>query len=123
MALIVDDDVGFTFWLGEMLTESGYQSFPALTCTQALNFIRQWSLAIDVLVLNPQLRGAVRFVKILARMFPGLRVVFILDPAERAAIAGDQEAVVERPEPYEPISRAVWIAKIRKVLMRASAAR
>ena len=34
--LIVDEDVGFVFWLGEILTKLGCRAVPALDCTQAV---------------------------------------------------------------------------------------
>lgn len=120
VALIVDDDVGFTFWLGEMFTESGYQSFPALTPLQGLRLAREWNVRVDVLVLNPRLRGATRLAETLTHSRPGLRVVFIRDPAVPQVIPEGQ-ATVERPAPWEPISRTQWAARLRKVLMRFSA--
>jgi CheY-like chemotaxis protein len=120
-ALIVDDDVGFILWLGEMLTETGYQAIPALHCRQALTLVKKLALRVDVLVVNPKLRGAVQAVKALERAHPRLRVVVIRDPSAPPGEPLDKNhPALERPSAWEPISRPQWIVKIRKVLLRPS---
>ncbi len=69
-ALIVDDDVAFILWLGEMFTANGYQAYPALNCRHALALARKLALEIDVLVLNPKLRGAARTMEVLSSAVP-----------------------------------------------------
>jgi DNA-binding NtrC family response regulator len=121
-ALIVDDDVAFILWLGEMFTESGYQAIPALHCRQALTLVKKLALRVDVLVVNPELRGATRAMKTLASEYPKLRVVLIRDPsAPGPAPVDSNHATLDRPSAWEPISRPQWVTKIRKVLLRPSA--
>ena len=120
-ALIVDDDVGFVLWLGEMLNESGYQTVPALQCRQAVTMVKQLSLRIDVLVMNPKLRGAARAMKTLETEHPRLRVVLIRDPSSPDPVTESDHPTLERPSAWEPISRPQWVTKIRKVLLRPSA--
>jgi hypothetical protein len=121
-ALIVDDDVGFILWLGEMLTESGYQAIPALHCRQALTLVKKLALRVDVLVVNPELSGATHAMKTLSSGHPRLRVVLIRDPsAPPGPVLDPNHATLERPSAWEPISRPQWITKIRKVLLRPSA--
>jgi hypothetical protein len=120
-ALIVDDDLGFLLWLGEMLTESGYQAVPALQCRQALTLVKKLALPIDLLVLNPELRGAKRTIDVLAAEHPRLRVVLIRDPSTPCPGLDSNHATLERPSAWEPISRPQWVTKIRKVLLRSSA--
>ncbi len=119
-ALIVDDDVAFILWLGEMFTESGYQAIPALHCRQALALVKRLALRIDVLVVNPELRGATRAMKVLSSEHPRLRVVLIRDPAVADPGPDSNHATLERPSASEAISRPQWITKIRKVLLRPS---
>ena len=120
-ALIVDDDVGFILWLGEMLTETGYQAVPALHLRQAMTLVKKLALRVDVLVVNPKLPGAMQAVKSLARAHPQLRVVLIRDPSEPPSEPLDRNhPTLERPSAWEPISRPQWIVKIRKVLLRPS---
>jgi DNA-binding NtrC family response regulator len=120
-ALIVDDDIGFVLWLGEMLNESGYQAIPALNSRQAMTLVKDLKLQVDVLVVNPKLRGAARTVKTLETAQPRLRVVLISDPSAPAKTPDPKHATLERPSAWEPISRPLWITRIRKVLLRPSA--
>jgi hypothetical protein len=120
-ALIVDDDVGFILWLGEMITESGYQAVPALECRQAMTLVKKLALRVDVLVVNPKLPGAARAVKALESGHPRLRVVLIHDASEPGGPQWDSKhAILERPSAWEPVSRPQWVTKVRKVLLRPS---
>ena len=119
-ALIVDDDVAFILWVGEMFAESGYQSVPALHCRQAMALLNKLALRVDVLVLNPKLRGAARTVKALEAEYPKLRVVLIGDPSALGSGLGSNHVTLDRPSAWEPISRPQWVAKIRKALLRLS---
>jgi len=121
-ALIVDDDVAFVFWLGEMFTANGYQAYPALNCRQALALAKKLALQIDVLVLNPKLRGAARAMEVLSNGRPSLHVILIRDPSESATSVPDStHPALDRPRAGAPVVREQWIAQIRKVLMRATA--
>lgn len=122
-ALIVDDDVAFLLWLGEMFAENGYQSYPALNFRQALALTNKLALEIDVLVVNPKLRGAARAMEALSRGRPNLRVILIGDPAAQddAEAPNSTYPTLSRPSAWEPIVREQWIAQIRRVLMRAAA--
>jgi len=119
----VDDDVGFILWLGEMFNESGYQAFPALHCREALTLAKKFALRVDVLVLNPELRGARRAMQLLTGAQPGLRVVLIRDPMKSPLTPESTHPILERPPAWEPVSRPYWITKIRKLLLRATAAK
>jgi hypothetical protein len=114
-------------WLGEVLTELGWQTVPALHCRQALALSKRLQLPIKTLLLDPDLPGAARAIKTLVTANPGLRVVLIRDsPAQpacgkpilacREAILGRREAILERPAPWQSISRPEWIDKVRRVL-------
>jgi hypothetical protein len=123
LALIIDHDLGFLMWLGEMFSELGYPAVPALHCRQALVLATRLNLPITTLVINPELRGARRMVKTLTAANPGLRVVLIRDSAARGrGRQGDPPGIparstLERPSPGESISRPEWVAKVRKTLM------
>lgn len=103
-----------------MFAESGYQSVPALHCRQAMALLNKLALRVDVLVLNPKLRGAARTVKALEAEYPKLRVVLIGDPSALGSGLGSNHVTLDRPSAWEPISRPQWVAKIRKALLRLS---
>lgn len=117
-ALIVDDDVAFIFWLGELFNENGYQALPALHCRQAVTMAKKMDMRVDVLVVNPKLRGASRAIAALKSAKPGLRVVLISDPSAPETTPDSTRATLERPAAWEPVSRPQWITKLRKILMR-----
>src|ERR1700733_182860 len=54
-ALIVDHDLGFLMWLGELFAELGCQAVPAFNCRQALALIERFDLSLTILVINPEL--------------------------------------------------------------------
>jgi hypothetical protein len=121
LTLIVDDDVGFLMWLGEVFTELGRQAVPALNCRQGLELVKRFNLPIDTLVINPELRGAQRIVRIITAASPGVRIVWICNSAMRPKWREQDKpytirAVLKRPPPSEPISRAEWVEKVRKML-------
>jgi len=56
--LIVDDDLGFLFWLGEVLTRAGYRAIPAHSVEEATNLTRRLRVTADVVIVNPAVSGA-----------------------------------------------------------------
>ena len=113
--LIADEDVGFMWWLGELFNEMGFRSLPALSSRQALSHLRESGRQVDLLLINPRLRGAARLIRTLSRIRP-LKVVFIQGP-ESLEIAGIQPAAtIERPYGWAPVSRPEWRQKLQRLL-------
>jgi hypothetical protein len=102
-------------WLGEVFSELGFQALPALNCRQALALAERAELPVSVLVVNPQLPGAPRMVETLVAGNPGVQVILIGDPAAHLE-PGVARPVLERPSPWQPISRPDWVARVRKIL-------
>jgi hypothetical protein len=123
-ALIVDHDLGFLMWLGEVFTELGYESIPSLNCSQALALARRFDLRIRTLVVDPELAGAQRLIDGLAADNPGMQVVLLRDPErfqndiERGMSLPRNHAWLDRPASGEPVSRGEWVVKIRALLSR-----
>jgi hypothetical protein len=126
LVLIIDRDLGFLMWLGELFAELGCQAVPALRCRDALALARRLELPITTLVINPELRGARRLVKILLATNSDVLVVSIVDSADHRSSPlpspdGFQSRFTfERPAPWEPISRWEWLARVRKTLSMAA---
>jgi hypothetical protein len=125
LVLIIDQDLGFLMWLGELFTELGCQTVPALHCRHAIELAQRLELPISTLVVNPDLPGAAKTIKTLVASYPDARVVLIRDAGTAPKSIGPTAPtivpplILERPSPGEPISRPAWLARVRKVLLQA----
>jgi DNA-binding response OmpR family regulator len=77
--LILDDDPGFLFWLGALLGELGYKTFPALNVPEALVCAQKLKLEIDLLIVNPLQTGAADFINTLRRSKGTVKVLALSD--------------------------------------------
>lgn len=121
IVLIVDDDLAFLWWLGEVFTEAGYQAAPALDCHHALVLLARLGLDLDLLVVNPTLAGAAQMQEILALEHPRLRVILIQNRGDGPHVSIQGNAILERPSRSEPVSRGHWQRKLRGVLRHLEA--
>ena len=95
--LILDNDLGFCFWLGQAMTASQCKAFPATTIAEAFTLIAQFKLKVDFLILNPAVPGAMDFMQALRREQRQLRVaVMASDIPERREQSAEAVAVLER---------------------------
>ena len=119
---IVDDDLGFVWWLGAIFTEAGCRALPALSCEQALSLIKKLNVGIDLLVLNPQLPGISGMLQVLSRTHGNFKIVVIGNTSPTLTATIHPQANLERPSFSEPISRPAWLKKVRKLLREVAAA-
>jgi hypothetical protein len=116
-ALIVDDDLGFVYWIGERFHEAGYQPVPALNVRQAVSLINELDLKISVVVVNAGLRSIRKFIKTLSQtQSPLVKIILIRDPCIPTTVVDRVHAIVERPSGWEPASRHEWLRKLRRIL-------
>ena len=115
IVLIVDDDLGFVWWLGEIFSEVGCCSLPALSCKQARTLMKE-GYNLDLILVNPHLPGAGALVSALGRRNANVPVVAIHTGSERLGDAADQDSTLTRPAASDQISRAEWLRKVRKLL-------
>lgn len=59
--LILDNDLGFTFWLGQILSAPHCTALPAFNVAEASELIEHFNLKIDFLIMNPAIPGAEEF--------------------------------------------------------------
>jgi hypothetical protein len=112
--LIVDNDFGFVFWIGEIFTAVGCQAVPTLDCTEAISITRELNLKIDLVVVNPQLPGVTAMMRTLQG--PNLKTIAIRDRRVQAIRTFPADAILERPSGREPISREKWLDRVRTIL-------
>ena len=112
-ALIVDSDVGLMFWLVELFAKTGWNFVPALNCRQAVALAVLWDSHIDLIVVNPALKGIPEMVDDLSRVHRP-KVVLVGDLNVEPDIPAD--ATIDRPEVSTSFSRAEWAERVRKLL-------
>ena len=115
--LIADEDVGLVWWLGELLSELGYRSLPALSSADALSLLDKTGRQVDLLIVSPYLKGISRVIEALS--IPGpLRLIFIEGPGGDKGSNLEPLAVLERPSGWGPISRGEWRQKLQRLLIQ-----
>lgn len=119
---IVDDDLGFVWWLGELFTEAGCRALPALGCDDAVSLMKKLHVGIDLLVVNPQLPEFVELFQALSRANTTLKVITIGNVPKSVSDMIHPHATLERPSGSDPISRSEWLKKVRKLLKEVAAA-
>jgi len=119
---IVDDDLGFVWWLGEIFIQARCRAFPALSCDQALALMKKLNVGADLVLVNPHLRGVSSMLETLNRTNCSLKVVTLQDPSELSALHKTSAITLERPSQADRLSRAEWLKRIRKLLKQVDVA-
>ena len=115
--LIVDDNLGFLYWLGETLAGAHYQPWPATSALEAAAFMRSRRLTqLDLLIVNPSLRGALQLIARLRRNQPGLKVLAV-DPLNDRQVRG-VNAWRARPNSGDRSARQEWLREIERMFIR-----
>jgi ActR/RegA family two-component response regulator len=120
--LIVDDDIGFVWWLGDILNEAGCKALPALTSEEAIDITKRLGLQPDLIIFNPTLAEAGRVLQIFLQAKPDLKIVTIGSGFSELTTSTHVRGVLERPAASEPILRADWLQKVRRLLKKVEAA-
>ena len=115
--LIVDRDLGFVFWLGRVLDDSGYEAIPAREVPDAMQLLHELQATVDLLIVNPALPGAADLIYTLRRSAQPLQVMALLDgPEEPAARPPGTDAFRAKPTEVDEISRLEWVDSIDRLL-------
>jgi hypothetical protein len=120
--LIIDDDLGFVFWLGEIFTEAGCRALPALSCGEAVVLTKRLGVEPDLIILNASFAGASKLLQKYLQTNPHLKIVTFGPPSKALGASIHVHATLERPSPNDPIMRAEWLEKLRKLLRQVKAA-
>jgi response regulator RpfG family c-di-GMP phosphodiesterase len=114
--LILDDDLGFVFWLGHLLDATGYSALPAKSVPDAALLLLQLDAKIDLVVINLALAGAIDFLAALHRSQRDIRVVGILDdPVEATGLRG-VNTVRSRPSVLNEPAKVEWLQCVQHIL-------
>ena len=114
--LIVDNDLGFVFWLGQALRQGGYEVFPARAVADALTLISEFLLALDLLIINLSLPEAPKFVRALLRGREHVKVIALTRETEPSPEYYPLlEAVLPRDK-ISTVSRSEYLRLVHDVL-------
>ena len=114
--LVVDNDVGFVFWLGLGLSQAGYAVIPAESVRRAKALLDEVKMAIDLLVVNTVLPDAAGLVESLRRLNLNLKVVALIDNQPGQDQIGDADFRCQRPAQTDESTRQDLMAQIEKIL-------
>jgi hypothetical protein len=116
-ALIVDDDLGFVYWLGAMFALSGCDVVPALSCRRAVSVVSTLGLEVDLIVVNPALIGVPKMLQKLSRVHRP-KTVIIRDPGVEGDVPIPADATLDRPDIGSSMLRTEWVERIRGILRK-----
>ena len=119
--LIVDNDLGFVFWLGDALCQGGYEVFPAKAVADALTLISEFLSALDLLIINFSLPDAPKFVKALRRGRERVKVIALTREAEPSPEYYPLLEAVLHADKINGVSRAEYLQLVHDVLMSPGA--
>jgi hypothetical protein len=113
--LIVENDLGFIFWLGGALVAADYQPWPACGVSDAIDLVGQAAVPIDLVIVNPTLPAVSELVDVLRRSQPDLKVM-ALGAQGRTKLPGF-DAWHGKPGPaQEPAKQEQeWLAAVKDV--------
>jgi len=117
--LIVDDDLGFVWWLGALLAEAGYQTLPATSCRQALSRIKRLNGSLGAAIVNPTLPGGHRLLETLGNLPCQVNTILVCDPGADVLQADARGTVLEKPRAGEAFSREAWRRRVQQALAHA----
>ena len=114
LVLIVDEDLGFVWWLSEIFSKAGCQVVPALNAGDSASMTSELDLDVDVLVVNPALAGVSEMIESLSRS-RSPKIVTIRDHDKQdAGVYG--HATLERPSGLGVISQQDWLGCVRRLV-------
>jgi hypothetical protein len=118
--LIVDPDLGFLLWLGQLLADANYRSLPALTVQAATTLIAKLNLTVDLLIIDPTVAGANAFVRTMRReRHIGVMAVVTSMTELEAGIRGI-DAVRFKPTTADDLEASEWLREIGHLLANPS---
>jgi two-component SAPR family response regulator len=115
VVLIVDEDLGFVWWLGQIFSQAGCQVVPALNSEQTDSLARDLNLKVDVIVVNPELKGVSKVIGALSSTRHP-KIVAIRNHNSGVACALKADATLERPSGWGPVSEQEWLGCVRRLV-------
>jgi hypothetical protein len=80
--LVIDNDLGFAFWLTKALDCAGYEAFPAKSVQDASILLTEIPMKLGLLVLTGTPADAEPFIARVRRQHKDLRIICLLEDEE-----------------------------------------
>jgi hypothetical protein len=118
VVLLVDDDLGFIFWLGQHLDSAGFFSLPAKNVSDAFSILKDYKVRPGVVILNAALQGAAEIVAYVRQLPWSIKIVGLLPEDGRKDLA---DVDVLRSKPIEFTRDAVleWVRLLQTIVQAA----
>ncbi|MGB7761647.1 MAG: hypothetical protein WBL61_17580 [Bryobacteraceae bacterium] len=114
--LIVDRDLGFVFWLGQILDAAGSVAVPAKGIAEAAEIVAMLRLPVDVLIASPAEPGVRQFVEKLRFTSPDLHMVALASEQDPAwATATPSVVWRSKPRHRDEATRSEWLGVIHNL--------
>jgi hypothetical protein len=114
--LLVDADLGFVFWLGQVLDLVDHNALPAKNIRAADELIQQHKASVDVLVINPLLPNAQTFISNLRQSLRRLKVLAVIPGGcEGLSSLPQIEARKEKPRHFTKAAALEWVNLIHSL--------
>ncbi len=114
--LIVDQNLGFVFWLGQLLQTAGFAAFPARSVSDAGVVLVEFALAVDVLILNLCLPGAADFIARLRRSQEHLKVIAIAKRGQALEPRLQVDSSCAEPQRIDEAAQLEWMTTVQGML-------
>ena len=77
--IVIDDDLGFVFWLGHAFDQAGYRAFPARNVSDAMALASDLDIEPGLVIIGGAQQGAVALVNAWRQKFNDLQVIWLED--------------------------------------------
>jgi hypothetical protein len=115
VVLIVDEDLGFVWWLGQIFSQAGFQVVPTLNAEQMVSLTQDLNLEVDLIVVNPELSGVPEMIQALSTSrLP--KIVAIRNYNTDVGCTLQADATLERPSGWGPVSEKEWLGCVRRLV-------
>ena len=115
--IIVENDLGFAFWLGHTLDGAGYNALPAVSVAAANSLVAELGIVVDLVVINAGVADSASFISNLRTVRPACRVIVLMDdPDDPPPLFPYVDLVEYRPAFVDGRVQSDWLDTVRLVL-------
>jgi hypothetical protein len=115
--LIVDNDLGFVCWLSSVLIKGDYQPWPSCSVSDAISVMGPKPDELDLVIVNPSLRGASSLIAQYRRWKVNLKVLAL---GHRGETRLTSDAWREKPVAIDRSSKKRWLRAVDRLTQTAA---